>query len=217
VGAPVSALGVAELVGRVEKALVGGAHATGRFTIQYGERTFSAHTSRPRSGESAVLLALRDTTQLAEERDANRAVLAATADGLVLLAPDDTVTYANPAALEMLRTTPRKLVGKRVVVEDLLQLEEAEPKLEPRRCRDVRDCKMTDCPAYNAEDLRCWLISGTRCGPDGEPDTFADKRDECLACDFHADYADMFDVLEDTEPAEVELTHDDRELVVKVP
>ena len=31
-----------------------------------------------------MLLAIRDTTQLTDERDANRAVLAATADGLVL-------------------------------------------------------------------------------------------------------------------------------------
>ena len=215
-GASLPALGIPELAERVERALAGGAHATGRFTLQHGERTISAHTSRARVGECTVLLAIRDTTQLTDERDANRAVLAATADGLVLLAPDDTVTYVNPAALEMLRTTPRKLVGKRVVVEDLLQLEEAEPKPELRRCRDVRDCKMTDCPAYNASDLRCWLISGTPCGPDREPCTFADKREQCLACDVHADYADMFDALDGVEPAEVELAHDDGELVVKV-
>jgi len=216
VGAHVSALGAPELVERVERALAGGAHATGRFTFQCGEMTLSGHTSRTHGGEAAVLLALRDETRLADERDANRAVLAATADGLVLLSPDDTVTYVNPAALHMLGTTSRKLLGKKVSVEALLQLEEAEPRPEPRHCNEVRGCDMTDCPAYNAEDLRCWLIFGTPCGPDREPCTFAQKRKACLACDFHADYADMFDALDGVEPAEVELSHDDEEFAVKV-
>ena len=65
---------------------------------------------------------MRDDTVLAEERDSNRAVLGATADGLVLLAPDDTVTYVNPAALTMLRMTERKLLGKKIDVEALLQI-----------------------------------------------------------------------------------------------
>jgi signal transduction histidine kinase/DNA-binding response OmpR family regulator len=75
---------------------------------------------------------------------------------------------------------------------------------------------MPDCPAYNAEDLRCWLISGTLCGAGGKPRTFAEKREQCLACEFHADYADMFDALDGAEPAEVELLHDNEDLVVKV-
>ena len=215
-GSHVSALGIPELVERVERALAGGSHATGRFTFQCGERTLAGRTTRPRGGENAVMLSVQDTTQLTDERDANRAVLAATADGLVLLAPDDTVAYVNPAALEMLRTTSRKLVGKRVVVEDLLQIEEVEPLPEQRRCRDVRGCKMAECPAYDAEDLRCWLISGTLCGADHHASTFAEKRDQCLECEVHAEYADMFDALDGAEPAEIELAREHESLVVKV-
>jgi PAS domain S-box-containing protein len=216
VGARVSALGIPELVQRVERALAGGPHATGHFTIQHGERVLSGHTSRTRDRERAVMLALRDETQLAEQRDTNRAVLAATADGLVVLAPDDSVTYVNPAALQMLQTTSRKLLGKKVSVEELLQLEEAKPCPEKRRCKDVLGCNMPDCPAYSAKDLRCWLIAGTPCGPDRHPGTFAEKRKACLECDFHADHADMFDTLDGAEPAEVQLVHGDEELVVKV-
>ncbi|MDR3686798.1 MAG: PAS domain-containing protein, partial [Coriobacteriia bacterium] len=115
-GAGVSALGIPELESRVKRALAGGTHSAGRFAFQHGELSLSGHTSRTRGAEVSVLVSLRDETQLAEERDANRAVLAATADGLVLLAPDDTVTYVNPAALTMLRTTSRKMLGKKVAV-----------------------------------------------------------------------------------------------------
>jgi PAS domain S-box-containing protein len=216
VGASVTALAIPELVARVDRALAGGAHATGRFAFQHGDRSLSAHTSRTRGQDHGVLLTLRDETQLAEERDANRAVLAATADGLVLLAPDDTVTYVNPAALTMLRTTSRKLLGKKVDVEALLQIEMAEPRTNPTHCAEARDCNQTDCPAYHAEDVRCWLMSGTLCGDDRHPTSFAEKREVCLECDFHTEHADMFDALDGVEQAEVELSHDDGELVVKV-
>ena len=216
-GAGVSALGIPELESRVERALAGRSHSAARFTFQHGDLSLSGHTARTRGTEPSVLVSLRDETQLAEERDANRAVLAATADGLVLLAPDDSVTYVNPAALTMLRTTSRKMLGKKVSIDKLLQIEEAKfEDAEPTHCKDARNCNLPDCPAYHAEDLRCWLVSGTLCGADHHSGTFAEKRDTCLECDFHTDHADMFDALDGVEPAEVELKYDDAELVVKV-
>ena len=216
-GEGVSALGSGELVARVRRALDGGAHSTGRFSFTVGERCLTGRTMRTRGAESVVVLALRDDTRLAEERDSNRAVLAATADGLVLLTPDDTVSYINPAALAMLRTTERKVLHKKVSVEALLQVEEA-PHIdgEPPHCKDVRACNMPECPAYAAEDIRCWLVNGTVCGADHRPRTFAEKRETCLACDYHTDFADAFDALDGVEPQELEFDHDDEQLIVKI-
>jgi signal transduction histidine kinase/CheY-like chemotaxis protein len=216
-GAGISALGNDDLVSRVSRALDGGSHSTGHFMVTLGERSVVGRTVRPRGGETAVVLALRDDTRLAEERDSNRAVLAATADGLVLLTPDDTVSYINPAALAMLHTTERKLLGKRVKVETLLGVDPVRPiDGEPAHCKDVRACHMPDCPAYAAEDIRCWLVDGTVCGADRRPRTFAEKRETCLACDYHTDFADVFDALDGVEPQELELEHDGEQLIVKV-
>lgn len=49
------------------------------------------------------------------------------------------------------------------------------------RCREVRRCDRTDCPAYNSKDYRCWLVAGTL-GPEGPMGTFAKKYKTCYAC-----------------------------------
>jgi PAS domain S-box-containing protein len=130
VGTPSHSLGIPELERRIERALGKGAHTTGRFRLEIGERSLSGHTVRGRGGEHTLSLALRDETELIDERDRNEAVLAATADGLVLLDPSDSVTYINPAALDMLSTTRRKVLGKTVSIDALLGLEPTDARTE---------------------------------------------------------------------------------------
>lgn len=48
-------------------------------------------------------------------------------------------------------------------------------------CHDKMGCKAYDCPGYNSECGRCWLIAGTLC--DGKVQgKFADKIDSCTEC-----------------------------------
>jgi len=52
------------------------------------------------------------------------------------------------------------------------------------RCWDIRNCGMeyrTKCPAYNAAEVRCWLIPGTWCGGIKQGDERA-KRHTCMNC-----------------------------------
>lgn len=51
-------------------------------------------------------------------------------------------------------------------------------------CHEVRGCQKTDCPAYAAEERRCWQIPGTHC--DGEVQgVFAQKLEMCEQCEVY--------------------------------
>lgn len=60
---------------------------------------------------------------------------------------------------------------------DLLHLE-----LEPIRCREVKHCDREDCPAYENEDHRCWLVDHTLCY-DGLPRKVGEKIPLCVYCE----------------------------------
>lgn len=141
----------------------------------------------------------------------NEAVLAASGDGLVLFSADDRVTYLNPAASEMLGVSRTKLLGKLISVDALVGIEPLTPT-EARRCQEVMHCDMPDCPAYDSEELRCWLVNGTLCCGGG-PSNFALKRERCANCEIHKSSADVFDPLHSDEYHEVEF--DDPKRVVK--
>jgi len=51
-------------------------------------------------------------------------------------------------------------------------------------CWLIRNCGSTDCPAYQNDDRRCWLIAGTLCGGEVHG-KFADKYSSCTACEFY--------------------------------
>ena len=58
-------------------------------------------------------------------------------------------------------------------------------KLE-NRCWIKRQCREENCPAYENECGRCWLIAGTMCG--GEPQgKFIEKYGSCTECDLYKD------------------------------
>jgi len=214
-GTPVSALGEAELEKRVERALAPRGRSI-RFLLELGDRLIAAHVKRSGTpNERSAVLTLADNTELADESDRTEAILAATGDGLVLFSPDDEVTYINPAACEMLRVKPHKVVGSRASIDALLGLDAPTGPSPRPRCSDVMDCGKTACPAYSSDEVRCWLITGTLCHPDEGPCTFAKKREECQACEYHIAYAEAFDPLDAESMSEVELPGDDANLVVK--
>lgn len=215
VGTPVSALGEDELERRVDRALSAGGRSS-RFLLELGDRLIAAHVKRSgtKKDRSAVLT-LADNTELADESDRTEAILAATGDGLVLFSPDDEVTYINPAACEMLRVKPHKVVGSRASIDALLGLDTPGGPSPRPRCSDVKACEKTACPAYHSDEVRCWLITGTLCHPDKGPCTFSKKREECQACEYHIAYAEAFDPLDAESMSEVELPGDGASLVVK--
>jgi PAS domain S-box-containing protein len=50
------------------------------------------------------------------------------------------------------------------------------------KCWEVFKCGEKDCPAYEAEDLKCWLFSGTHCRNEIQG-KFLEKIELCLGCD----------------------------------
>jgi PAS domain S-box-containing protein len=50
------------------------------------------------------------------------------------------------------------------------------------KCWEVFDCNQQDCPAYQSKELRCWLISGTRCR-EAIQGQFLEKIEMCIACE----------------------------------
>ncbi len=116
----------------------------------------------------------------------------------------------------MLATKKRKLIGTKVSVDELLGIEPIPPADAGTRCHEIMNCEMYDCPAYNAEDIRCWLISGTKCCDAKQPTTFENKRDKCVKCEAHEVNAGVFDVLSAEEDKEIQLERGESRAIIKV-
>jgi signal transduction histidine kinase len=54
-------------------------------------------------------------------------------------------------------------------------------KKEEVKCWEVLKCTQKDCPAYQSNDPRCWLLSGTHCR-DEIQGKFLEKMEVCLEC-----------------------------------
>jgi len=65
----------------------------------------------------------------------------------------------------------------------------------PRKCWEVIDCREQECPAYESENLQCWLISETRCYHSIQ-NNFLDKIELCIGCDFFVDNIDVKSIKE---------------------
>jgi signal transduction histidine kinase/CheY-like chemotaxis protein len=110
-----------EFVGRIEAALAA-RRRSNTFAASHAQRDLACTVKRLKDGAAIVV---RDDTALVEERERTDAVLAAAADGLVLIASDGHVDCANPAAYRMLSRTARSLLGKKVSVEALVGVKSA--------------------------------------------------------------------------------------------
>jgi len=83
----------------------------------------------------------------------------------------------------MLGAVAEDVVNERTTTSELLQL--APPNAdEAAPCWEMLSCSTEECPAYESEDLRCWLMANTRCR-DGVPRTFREKMSDCYACDVY--------------------------------
>ena len=214
VGREFSALGAPALIEQIGKTLAPRGRP-GSVRVELGERMLRCGVARSSARDGGIIVTVRDETELVDERDRTEAILAATGDGLVLLSPDDEITYINPAACEMLQVRPSRIIGTRASIDALLGVEnDREPKPQTR-CSDIKHCGHPECPAYTNAELRCWLVTGTLCHPEEGPCTFEKKREECQTCDYHVTYAETFDPLDTDSVSEVELSHDEKNLVVK--
>jgi PAS domain-containing protein len=146
IGEPLESLGVPELSERLHKA-IDSRRMTKRtpFTVIVGERHLGCRMIGFQTAtECGLALSLRDDTPLIRQQEQSEAILASTGDGLILFSPDEAITYANPAACEMLGTTAKKLVGRVVTPDALLGLEpDDSPDLV--RCRELMDCTRIGC------------------------------------------------------------------------
>jgi signal transduction histidine kinase/CheY-like chemotaxis protein len=132
--------------------------------------------------EKGIVITLRDETELVRQRERAEAILSSTGDGLIVFAPDNLLEYMNPSAAEMLGLDIDEWVGRDATVSRLLNVETPDQS-EAASCWDMRNCEKESCPAWHAQDLRCWLVSGTLC--DGEPKSFREKMSDCYSCDVY--------------------------------
>ncbi len=208
----------ASLHERVAHLLESGTRCPSRpFSILVGDRALSCRAWRSHSGPRSLAVSLHDDSLVVGRRDRVEAVLKATTDGLLVLSASDEVTYANPAALAMLHATEHELLGTRVSVDELLGLDPVPPpEGGPAHCRDIMNCEMPECPAYDSVDLRCWLMSGTLCDGAEEPKNFADKIARCRECVTRELLSENLDPLTEDEYRELSLERNGEQLVVKV-
>ena len=52
------------------------------------------------------------------------------------------------------------------------------------KCWEIKNCKKTECPAYESSDLRCWMTSGTFCR-DEIQGSFHEKIEACRKCNYY--------------------------------
>jgi signal transduction histidine kinase/CheY-like chemotaxis protein len=212
VGNPVESLEIPVLVEKIRRSITS-RPPNKPFQLEVGGRYISGRVSRfAGAAEAGIVVTLRDDTTLIRQQEQSEAILASTGDGLVLFSPDDRITYANPAACEILGATSKKLVGRLVTPDQLLGLDPTSTaELEP--CSDIMACGQIACPAYGATDVRCWLMSGTLCEK-GAPVSFAEKRCDCAACEVYKRNSEALDGLGSQEYREITLTNP-RHFVIK--
>lgn len=183
IGKPMAVLGVPEIESRLYKIITSRRTAASKpFSAIVNERHLGCRTQKfQTSTECGVALTMRDDTALIRQQEESLAILASTGDGLVLFSPDSRITYVNPAGCKLLGATAKKLVGRVITPDALLGLELPQ---EPVKCNEHRSCARIDCPAYDSDDARCWLVSGTP-GPDGTRVSFEQKRAACVTCEVY--------------------------------
>ncbi len=185
VGKEHTTLELAPLSDEVDEVLRRGEKAKNRYASTVHAGKSLRFKVAPFSGpdESGVVATIGDETELVRQQERAEAILSSTGDGLIVFAPDNRVTYINPAACEMLGAVADDVVNDRTTMSELLKLEPPDAD-EAAPCWEMMSCSTRDCPAFESEDLRCWLMGGTMCR-DGVARTFREKMSDCYACDVY--------------------------------
>jgi len=97
--------------------------------------------------------------------------------------------FTIPLGKEVLETKTKPIIELRVA-DDLAEhfgvpvetfLKDPEYAGKPVRCQEYIHCGQTDCPAYDSEERRCWLILGTHCAG-VKIGAYPEKVDFCKDC-----------------------------------
>lgn len=183
VGKQFTTLGQPALEAMIREALAQKSSEPQALELRYDGRVLGCRiTPFDSPEEQGLVVSIRDDTELTRQRERAEAILSSTGDGLIVFAPDNELTYMNPAAAELLDVTAEEYVGRVTATSILLGLPEPDIS-EAASCWDMRNCEEESCPAWHADDLRCWLVPGTLCN--GTPRTFRDKMSDCRSCDVY--------------------------------
>lgn len=66
---------------------------------------------------------------------------------------------------------------------------------EAKKCWEVIDCQTKTCPIYGNNELRCWMIKGTRCDLEMKEDTFEEKMRICGKCPYLKEIVKRSDIV----------------------
>ncbi len=136
------------------------------------------------------------TGELTTEKDKFEAVFEHMADGVIVLDEFSRVIDLNSAAEGFVGMEKSALKGEQILmVRKMPDQNEAsaltnlriicQPKFEDGyvKCWDYFGCQKQDCPGYESEELRCWLLPQTQCDHSenvgGNPEV---KMKRCLRC-----------------------------------
>ena len=136
------------------------------------------------------------TGALTTEKDKFEAVFQHMADGVIVLDEFSRVIDLNSAAEGFVGMEKSALIGEQVLMERKMADGDVpsatrnlqiicQPKFEEGyvRCWDYFSCQKHDCPAYESEELRCWLLPQTQCDHSGNVEENPEvKMKDCLRC-----------------------------------
>ncbi len=123
------------------------------------------------------------------ERNRFRSIFQSLTDGVIIFDRLGRVVSVNPAAEDAICLLESTVKGEWQIGLREIEMAVTAPDLvsDDRKvsCWSSKNCVHTDCPAYESEDLRCWLQCGTHCHNEIQG-TFSQKRDACERCDVYA-------------------------------
>jgi len=122
--------------------------------LMVDERILSA-TVAPHdcSGRRGAVITLRDDSALEAYQRRAEAILASTGDGLVVFDPADIVTYMNPAAITLAGLNPKKYLGKRAYLWEMLSMKLEDSFDPPADGSQVREIRLEE-PEHRIMDVR---------------------------------------------------------------
>jgi len=157
--------------------------------------------------------------ELKAEKEKLEGVFLCMVDAVIVIDKVSRVIDLNPAAEKLLGTSKSVLIGHQILVNHkALQAEilairnlqaicaPKEPDQEFLKCWDYFHCKNNECPGYQSEEWRCWLLSGTLC--DHSPQGLSESKSElknCSQCPLFIQIREKYTPVKLTDSREIKL------------
>jgi signal transduction histidine kinase len=131
------------------------------------------------------------TLALSVEHDKLSSIFKSIPDGLVFMSVSGEIIDVNPMMEEIWGARAEEVKGTMVEnlpdgpVKESLHLECTGNEGPPQNCWEVHGCEKKECPAYKADDFRCWLVSGTYCRKGVQVSVKRKMEDICSSCEFY--------------------------------